>query len=213
MKSRVFLYILLALFFAAALPAGAQDFGLQSLGVFHDTLWLANSDTDSAPSPILSVWGCSLRLGLDEKWSVAPEIAFTSVEYFYRDDIAYPAEIEYADAVKTLNILFSVPFGYRYELAEDIIIHWGTGPAFSFKVPYKTYGNASSGDVAGYFMQKGRFFHWEGSADLEWKFFESLAFHVRARVLLPLYRIWDGDKMPLYDGLMFGVGFGLRLVY
>ncbi|MCL1817754.1 MAG: hypothetical protein FWG35_02400, partial [Spirochaetaceae bacterium] len=174
MKNKVFLYICVMAFFAAGRPLFSQDFEFQSLGVFHDTLWLENSDRDSAPSPILSVWGFSVRLGLTEEWSVAPEIAFSSVEYLYRDGIAYPAEIEYPDAVRTLTILFSLPFAYRYAPAEDMTFHWGTGPAFSFKVPYRTYGNAAAGDVAGYFMQKARFFHWEAAASFEWNFFESL---------------------------------------
>ena len=213
MKTKALQFIFLTAFFAAGLPGFAQETGFQSIGVFHDTLWLANSDSDSAPSPILSVWGFSARIGIAEKWSIAPEIAFSSVEYLYRDDIAYPAEIEYADAVRTLNIIFSIPVAYRFDPVEDIAIYVNAGPTFSFKVPYRTFGDVSRGDVAGYFTKKGRFFHWETGAALEWNFIESLAFYVRTRLVLPMYRMWDGDNMPFYDGLMFGVGFGLRLIF
>ena len=210
MKNRAFLYIIMAVFFGTSLPAFSQE--LQSFGVFHDTLWLENSDSDSAPSPILSVWGLSARFGFGERLSLAPELSFSSVEYLYRDGIALPAEIEYADAVKTINIIISSPVAFRFVPAQDMSIYLGTGPAFSFKVPVKTYGEASAGDVAGYFVKRGRFFHWEAAAGFDWKFYESLAFNIRARLLLPLYRAWDGDGMPLYDGMMFGVGFGLRVI-
>jgi hypothetical protein len=221
MKKQGFLYILFALcgLFAAGLPAFAQApstdeadfFSLQSVGIFHDTLWLGNSDGNSAPSPILSVWGASLRFFLNERWFFAPELAVTSVEYLYRDGVALPAEIEEANAVKTLDFLAGFPFLYRFRPADDLSLFAGTGPAFSFKIPIQTYGKGSAGDVGGYFMEKSRFIHWEVSAALEWDFFEYLAFCVRARLIVPLYRLWDGDSMPLYDGLMAGGSFGLRL--
>jgi len=213
MRKKAFCYIIFAAFISAGFPALAQDFALQSLGAFHDTLWLANSDKDSAPSPILSVWGFSMRFGLMGALSVAPEIAFYEVEYLYRDGVAYPAEIEFADAVRTFNILLSIPFAYHFVPADDMVIHVGTGPAFSFKIPRRTYGDASGGDVAGYFLKKSRYLHWEAAASLEWRFYESLAIYIRTRILLPLYRQWDGDSLPFYDGMMAGVGFGLRLLF
>jgi hypothetical protein len=209
------LFVVLVLLFTA-FPAFSQeaggDFSFQGLSVFIDTLWLGNSDTDSAPSPIMSVWGVSVKFSTPvENWYFAPEIGFTSVEYFYRDGAAFPAEIEYADAVKTINVILSSPFLYRFTPAPDFIIHTGTGPAFSFKIPITTYGEGSAGDVGGYFIDKARFLHWEFSADFEWLFFDYLSFFVRARAIFPLYRIWDGESRPLYDGLMAGGGFGVRL--
>jgi hypothetical protein len=193
---------------------GGGEFSLKGFGIFHDTLWLGNSDTDSAPSPILSVWGASVKFSLPpENLYFAPEIGFTSVEYFYRDGAALPAEIEYADAVKTIDIILSAPVLRRFMPAPDFIIHAGTGPAFSFKLPIQTYGEGSAGDVGGYFVGKARFIHWEASADFEWGFFDYLAFFVRARLIVPLYRIWDGESKPVYDGLMAGGGVGLRLKF
>ncbi|MDR1626129.1 MAG: hypothetical protein LBT33_06270 [Spirochaetia bacterium] len=206
----------LACLLAAALPAVSQEGEgvFRGFGVFHDTLWLGNSDTDSAPSPILSVWGAAFKFSLPlESLYFAPEIGFTSVEYFYREDAAFPAEIEYADAVKTIDIILSAPFLYRFVPAPDFVIHAGTGPAFSFKIPIQTYGEGSAGDVGGYFIDKARFVHWEASSDFEWGLFDYLAFFVRARLILPLYRIWDGESKPVYDGLMAGGGFGLRLKF
>jgi hypothetical protein len=221
MKKQSFLYIIFALcgLLTAGLPAFAQElseeedsfFSLQSLEIFHDTLWLGNSDGNSAPSPVLSVWGTSLRFFLEDRWFFAPELALTSVEYLYRDDVALPAEIEEANAVKTLDFLLGLPLLYRFRPAEDVSVFAGTGPVFSFKLPIQTYGEGSAGDVGGYFVEKGRFIHWEASAAMEWDFFEHLAFCVRARLIVPVYRLWDGDDMPLYDGLMAGGSIGLRL--
>jgi hypothetical protein len=222
MKKSGFFYSFLAgcALWAAGIPAFAQEeapaaeagfFSLQSVGIFHDTLWLGNSDGNSAPSPVLSVWGASLRFLLKDEWSFAPELALSLVEYLYRDGVALPAEIEEANAVKTLDFLLAFPFLYRFRPAGDVSVYAGTGPTFSFKVPIRTYGEASASDVGGYFMEKGRFIHWEASATLEWDFFDYLAFCVRLRLIVPLYRLWDGDGMPLYDGLMAGGSFGLRV--
>jgi hypothetical protein len=221
MKKPGFFYIFFAVcaFLAAGLPAFAQEasasdagsFSLQSVGIFHDTLWLGNSDGNSAPSPVLSVWGVSLRFFLKDEWFFAPELALASVEYLYRDGVALPAEIEEANAVKTLDFLLGLPVLYCFRPAEDVSVFAGTGPTFSFKLPIRTYGEASAGDVGGYFMEKSRFIHWEATATLEWDFFESLAFCVRVRLIVPVYRLWDGDDMPIYDGLMAGGSFGLRL--
>ena len=217
MKRSGFPYIFFAVcVILAGFPVFAADaedpdfFALQSVSVFHDTLWLGNSDNDSAPSPILSVWGASLRFHLKDRWSFAPELALTTVEYLYRDGKALPAEIEEANAVRTLDIICGLPFLYRFQPANDLRVFAGTGPTFSFKVPYRTLGNASGTDVAEYFLQSGRFLHWEVCSVLEWDFHEYLGFCVRARIIIPVYRLWDGDNMPLYDGLMAGVSFGLR---
>jgi hypothetical protein len=185
---------------------------LDSIGIFHDTLWVGNSDNDSAPSPIISQWGFSLRFHVTQRWYFAPELGlYYGLEYFYRDGQAFPAEIEYANAVKTLDIFLGSPFLYLFTPSDDFSIFVGTGPAFSFKIPLQTYGAGSSGDVGGYFIEKGRFIHWEITAAFEWNFFSQLSFCVRPRIIVPLYRLWDGDGMPIYDGLMAGVGFGLKL--
>jgi hypothetical protein len=213
-KSRILhIFFILCCFFGGSFSAFSQEESFQSIGISHDTLWLGNSDSDSAPSPVLSVWSVSAKFALSRNWYLAPEIGFYEVEYFYRDNVAFPAEIEYADAVRTFNILLSSPFLYRFAPAEDFIILTGTGPAFSFKIPRRTYGYGSGGDIGDYFIQKGRFLHWEVIADFEWSLFPHLAFYTRARVIVPLYRIWDGDDMPIYDGLMAGGGFGLRLKF
>jgi hypothetical protein len=218
-KSKILqVFALLLGLLCTAFPAFSQeeeaDFSFQGFGIFHDTLWLGNSDTDSAPSPIMSVWGALLKFSLPaENWYFSPEIGFTTVEYFYRDGAAFPAEIEYADAVKTVNIISTLPLLYRFAPAQDFLIHTGTGPAFSFKIPVTTYGEGSAGDVGGYFTQKARFLHWEFSTDFEWGFFDYFGFFLRARFIIPLYRLWDGENKPLSDGLMAGGGFGLRLKF
>jgi len=216
-RSGFWLICIVVPFIFAGTPVFAADESdfpvLQSIGIFHDNLWLGNSDKDSAPSPILSVWGVSLSFGLTDRWSVAPELGLTTVEYLYRDGVALPAEIEEANAAKTLTLLLGIPFLYRFQPADSVSVFVGTGPAFSFKIPYKTFGDISGGDVAGYFIKSGRFFHWEVCTAVELDFFEHLGFYVRARVIVPLYRLWDGDNMPLYDGLFAGVSFGLRLKF
>ncbi|MDR1932490.1 MAG: hypothetical protein LBQ57_06685 [Spirochaetales bacterium] len=215
----LYIFLLLCGFLRVSFPAFGQEeeasggfFTLDSLAVFHDTLWLGNSDNDSAPSPIMSQWGFSLTFHVSQRWYFAPELGlYYGLEYFYRDGRAFPAEIEYADAVKTLDIFAGFPVFYKFSPDDDFSLFAGTGPAFSFKIPMRTYGKGSAGDVGGYFLENYRFVHWEFTAIFEWNFFSQLAFCVRPRVIVPLYRLWDGEGAPIYDGLMAGVGFGLRL--
>jgi hypothetical protein len=224
MKECKFLPVLLAVgvffFLPSSVPAqeetentAAAPSLFQGIEIFHDTLWIGNSDTDSAPSPIKGVWGVSAKFYVFGNWYFIPDIGFYYTEYLYRDGTAYPAEIEAADAVGTFDILFSCAAFYKFAPAENFAILAGTGPAFSFKIPITSYGNAPTGEVGSYFLERGRFFHWELKAVLEWNVFPVLDFCVRARVILPIYRLWDGDNLPIYDGLMAGAGIGLRLKF
>jgi hypothetical protein len=185
----------------------------QGIEIFHDTLWIGNSDTDSAPSPIKGIWGVGGKFYIFGNWYVIPELGFYYTEYLYRDGKALPAEIEAPDAAGTFDILFDVVALYKFAPSESLTILAGTGPAFSFKIPITSYGNAPTSEVASYFLERGRFFHWELKAILEWNILPVLDFCVRARVILPVYRLWDGDNMPIYDGLMAGAGIGLRLKF
>ena len=209
------------IFFAACVilagfPAFASDaenpdsFSYRGIEIFQETLLLGNSDKDSAPSPFMGALGTSLRFDLAGRWSTSPELALTIMDYLYRDGKAHPALFEETNAVKALKIFFAIPVLYSFRPADDLSVFLRTGAVFSFNIPIKASGDASSGDVAEYFMEKGRFFHWEACVGFEWDTKESLAFTSRARLIVPVYRLWDGDKMPLYDGMMAGVSFGLR---
>lgn len=177
---------------------------------FRDTLWLGNSDGDSAPSPILGVWGAGASFSLGRDFFLLPEMGFYGLDYFYRDGKALPAEIEYADAAGTLVVLVDSLAARSFSITPDTLsVTLGTGPAFSFKIPIVRHGDSPAGEVGSYFIQKMRFLHWEIKAALEWNLTRSLGLSIRLRTLLPVYRIWD--PAPFYDGLMAGAGLGLRL--
>jgi hypothetical protein len=212
MKSfRIFFFVLLSsLVFST--PAGAASFEFQEIELFRDTLWLGNSVQDSAPSPILGVWGAAARFKLTDLFSFRPELGFYGMDYFYQDNRALPAEIEYKDAVGTLCILVDPVFMYSYPFNDPrFSAGAGVSPTLAFKIPLLRYGDAPDSEVASYFLENLRFFHVEIRGYFDWNFSKLFGLSARLRTLLPLYRLWDGEGSPFYDGLLAGGGIGLRI--
>jgi len=195
------------------LPSEALEFQFKEIEAFRDVVWLGNSVADSAPSPILGVWGAAARFHLEGPFWFHPEIGFYGIEYFYQNGKALPAEIEYADAVGTLGILIDPLLVYEYDLddAGRLKVGAGAGPAFSFKIPLIPHGEDPSGDVAAYFFGSARFLYFELKSYFDWNITDWFGLTVRIRTLLPVFHAWDGEGSPFYDQLMVGGGIGLRL--
>jgi len=190
----------------------AWEFRKESFEFFYDVLWLGNSDTDSAPSPLLGVFGGGVRFWLSDSFSFQPELGLYGMEYFYRDGKAYPAEIEYKDAVGVIGILIDPLLYYRYPLkGETLVLNGGFGPALSFKIPLVPHGDAPTQEVGDYFLSNARFFYLELRGTLDWTITRALGLSVRLRTLLPIFHLWDGEGAPFYDQLFFGAGLGIRI--
>ncbi|MFQ3620950.1 MAG: hypothetical protein SNJ78_08385 [Spirochaetales bacterium] len=205
--------IFLFLFSAFTLDSvSSLEFREDSFYFFYDVLWLGNSDKDSAPSPLIGVVGGGWRFFLSESFAIEPEIGFYGAEYFYREGKAYPAEIEYADAVGVLGVLISPLIYYRYTLRPgSLFLHGALGPTLSFKIPLVPHGNAPSSEVANYFLSGGRFFYFELRSTLDWSITNALGLTVRLRSVLPTFQLWNGE--PFYDQLFLGGGVALRISY
>ncbi len=202
----------LLIFFLPLEAYPAWEFKRESFEFFYDVLWLGNSDTDSAPSPLLGVVGGGIRFSLSNSFSFQPELGFYGMEYFYRDGKAYPAEIEYKDAVGVIGILLDPLLYYRYPLkGEELVLNGGFGPAFSFKIPLIPHGEAPTNEVGSYFLSGGRFLYLELRGTLDWTITRALGLSVRLRALFPVFHLWDGEGVPFYDQLFFGAGIGLRI--
>lgn len=207
------LFLSAVFIFAFTFPAGALELQFKEIEAFRDVLWLGNSVTDSAPSPILSVWGAGARFHLEGPFWFNPEMSFYGIEYFYENNKALPAEIEYKDAVGTLGILLDPLLVFEYPLDDKnrLKLGGGAGPAFSIKIPLIAHGEDPSGDVAGYFFGGGRFLYFELKSYFDWNVTDWLGLTIRIRTLLPVFHFWDGEGSPFYDQLLAGGGVGLRL--
>jgi hypothetical protein len=187
-------------------------FDFQEIEVFYDVLRLENSDSDSAPSPILGVLGAGARFKLTDLLSFRPGIGFYGIEYFYRDGKAFPAEIEKKDAVGTLGLLIELPVVYRYDFKDTrFSAGGGLGPALSVKIPLIPHGDAPTGEVAGYFLEDLRFFYLEIRGFFDWNLSDLFGLSFRLRALLPVFHLWDGENVPFSDQMMLGAGVGLRI--
>lgn len=188
------------------------EFRRESFEFYYDVLWLGNSDTDSAPSPLLGVVGGGIRFWLSDSFSFQPELGFYGMEYFYRDGKAYPAEIEYKDAVGVIGLLIDPLLYYRYPLkGETLVLNGGFGPAFSFKIPLVPHGDAPTKEVGNYFLSSAKFLYLELRGTLDWTLTRALGISVRIRTLLPIFHLWDGEGVPFYDQLFLGAGIGIRI--
>ena len=168
-----------------------------SYGVIGGVMYIRNSSDDGAPSPVLPFLGINAGFSIKEKYFLEPSIVFNWNYYLWSEteEMALPAEIEYADSVVILNIIVDCPFVMRFKLVKDINIAPFVSPAFIFRVPLKTWGEGDTyqSDILSYFYG-GRFLFFEVGAFIEWNYSQRNSFKARIDTLLPVFHIWDGDS-------------------
>ena len=172
-------------------------FDFESYGVTGGVMYIENSSTDGAPSPILPYLGANASFYLKEKMFIEPTIAFNWNYYLWstKEGMALPAEIEYADSVLLLNIIIDCPFVMKYDFKKNLSLCWLASPLFIFRVPLKTWGEGESqkSDIMSYFYG-GRFLFLEAGGFAEWDFSSKNSLKARVDLILPVFHLWDGDS-------------------
>ena len=187
----------LILFFLALTLYGI---GFDSYGITGGVMYIRNSSDDGAPSPILPYLGASAGFSMDfigERYFLEPSVVFNWNYYLWseNEEMALPAEIEYADSVLLLNIIIDCPFVMKFRIHKDLAFGALASPVFIFRIPLKTWGEGDSqkSDILSYFYG-GRFFLFEIGGLVEWDYSKKHSFKARVDALLPVYHLWDGDS-------------------
>ena len=203
------------LMFAALLvPAGALS--VKSIEARAGLLWLGNSSTEGAPSPLLDTVGIALPITITPAISIAPELDFTGTQYqlqVYSDPTrAVPTEIEFANSVWYLGILLDLPFRYTFPLSKQTALGFGVSPAFLLRIPTVSWGTGGSeaGAMSAYLFGKGRFFYPSAQVFFDWQVLSGLALEFRLRGFFPIFHIWDGEGLPFWDQMMIDGNVGFR---
>ena|GEM_PF-1911358 len=185
----------------------ALDF--ESYGITGGVMYIRNSSNDGAPSPMLPFLGANAGFAIKDKYFLEPSVVFNWNYYLWSEDeeIALPAEIEYADSVLLLNIILDCPFVMKFKINKKVALAGFASPAFIFRVPLKTWGQGDSqkSDILSYFY--GRFMFIEIGALVEWDYSLKNSFKARVDTLLPVFHLWDGgafsDQFSIRASLTF----------
>ncbi|MCL2792911.1 MAG: hypothetical protein FWD87_07450 [Spirochaetaceae bacterium] len=184
------LVLFLTLFF---LTFTLYGFNFESYGIRGGVMYIRNTHEDSAPSPVLPFIGANVGFSFGRfsfiEPAVEPSITFTRSEHFWAEDLqmALPAEIEYADAIRFLNIVLDCPLIIKFTLKENIALGVFAGPAIIIRVPLKAWGEGDShrADMLSYFYGE-RFFYAEVGVLFDWVYSPRHSFKARLDALLPV---------------------------
>jgi len=203
-KRLILFTILLFLVFAL------YGFDFESYGITGGVMYIRNSSDDGAPSPMLPFLGANASFSFGKRFFLEPSIVFNWNYYLWSEDeeIALPAEIEYADSVMLFNIILDCPFVMKFGIKEKVSLGAFASPAFIFRVPIKTWGEGDSqkSDVLSYFYG-GRFLFIEVGTLVEWDYSIKNSFKARVDTLLPIFHLWDSgtfsDQLSIRVSLTF----------
>ena len=167
-----------------------------SYGITGGVMYIRNSSNDGAPSPILPFLGVNAGFSINERFFIEPSLVFNFNYYLWSEEeqMALPAEIEYADSVQLLNIILDLPFVMKYKITKDISLGALASPVFIIRIPIRTWGEGDTqkSDILSYFFG-GRFLFFEVGALVDWSYSLKHSFKARIDLLLPIYHLWDGD--------------------
>ena len=197
-----FLLPAVLLFFAV----NAYASGIDRISIDTGLIYIGNSDTDSAPSPILSTLGVHIPVFRRNLFVISTGILFWGNYYAYNGLRALPQEMEAPGDLWnwTLASMIDSKFGIEYPFNDTLTIGSDLGLSFLLRFPIVSSkkAGADSASVLKYFFSAGRFFYPETSIYLIWNRFKrwSVAFTVTS--YYPVFHLWDGENLPFYDQLL-----------
>lgn len=216
MKKKIIFFLIVTFIFASSPAFGLEGLKAEDINAEMGNILILNSREEGAPSPMLAFFKTGIDIRLSPNIYISPGLAFTGSAYQLSEEdgkTAIPTEIEYADSVWFLNIIFDFPLSVRYEIGKDLYAGLLFSPAFLFKVPVRTWGEGENqkNDMMDYFYG-GRFIYAEGGGLVKWDFSEKVSLYGNLRAYFPVYHIWKGGKFS--DAMMFslsaGASFGLK---
>ena len=216
----------LALIVALLCVVGAASYGLESIDIFTGLLVVGNPPVESesvdgaptgAPSPILNTLTTSFVFDIGRLFRFAPELTLYGTQYGWLSvaEKAVPVERQYADAVWFLSavaeplIWLNIPLGVRHHLGFQF------GLAFNMRIPITSWGTGRDQLklMASYLYSEARFFYPDIGFTFSWRpaIYDKLVLSTRARILLPMFHIWDGEEVEFMDQFIASFSIGLRL--
>ncbi len=165
---------------------------------------------ESGPSPILNMIGVGTRFPISADFSIAPRIDVFTTYYGWIDGRAMPVDVENRLAV-LWGLIIDVPVRYDLGLGGNHAMQFTGGIALMTRLAFKDASvpadeQAEVDSVSRYLWDKARFLYPELGVSYSYKMADWVSFGVSARVLLPIFNLWTGEDLPLWDNLVVGGG-------
>lgn len=176
---------------------GSNDMALSFAFGFHNILNLEKpSDTpvqtyNGAPSPVLFAPSFTVKLLLAENVTLEPGVELCFTNYLFKDNKAYPAEIENRTAFVT-SLLLDVPAVYTFRLSEHNSLFAGGGLAFNIRFGIRaanvTISEAGSdiSNINKYFYQKARFIYPSVQFGWNYKIEDGYEMGLKGKLYIPI---------------------------
>jgi hypothetical protein len=184
-----------------ALSELEADFGLTGL---------INTDRNSGSSPLMPTLGVSLPLGTPLDLEVG--VLAWGTYYLYQDDRALPAEVEFRD-FWVLGLVADARVGHTFRIGESAFIGARGGLALLLRapipLPVSPTARENLGPTFGYFYGKARFLYPEAEVFGGFPLTDAISLRLSLRGYLPVFHLWDGERLPFGDQLMLSGLVGL----
>ena len=216
---------LAALALALCAPVAAPSLAIPAVVPEVGLLWIGNFDTRAstglAPSPLTGMIGVSVPLVLPSPGS--PWLASVGLDvfgtYYEWDTVvgrAFPTEAESGAGFYTVGLILGPRVGVVAPLGGAVTAGAVVGLDLLLRFPLELCNSdplsvAGRLPALGYFFGKGRFFYPETGLQVAWKATDAITLEFGARVLWPLFHLWDGQGVPFADELMVSGALGLRI--
>ncbi len=203
-KMKRILFILVIL--SVAIPLSAFNTMEARFGL----LWMGNAEEESAPSPLITTAGAAIPFALPGKFGFQADVDLFGQPYLLSEGgRAVPAEIEYRE-VLVLGMMLNPAFTFDLLSQEKISLAAVASPSFILRIPTIAWdeGGDNRGDIAGYLFGSGRFFFPAVGISGIWNHFPRIPLTFRLMTFFPIFHLWDGEGLPLYDQLMVQLSFG-----
>ncbi|HUX13689.1 MAG TPA: hypothetical protein VMW87_11720 [Spirochaetia bacterium] len=186
------------------------------------SIWIGNGytvDKNGNPvqwsdvSPLVGTLGVDLGIPISQNLSVRPALDLFGIQYAQTaSGKVVPTQIETANAVLMIGALLSAPVSYTWDLNSSLSISAGASPSFLFRIPTLSYGTPDRSAITSYMYQSLRFFYPEVQGSLLYKFQKTFQFGIALRGLFPIFHLWDGESMPIWDQMMVSGTLFLRFL-
>lgn len=200
----------------------AYSFKVPYISVDSGILYIGNSNTDSAPSPILRTIGVTVPFfyqDITEQLSfiMKGQMIFWGNYYTFNGTRALPQEEE-APGEKwnwVLATTLDPRFALEYNFNKSITGGLDLGLSFLLRFPIVASKTATEDNVyiLQYLFGSGRFFYPENNLYIIWNVFDNLSISFGLKAMYPLFHLWDGERLPFYDQFIFAslLGFMIKI--
>jgi hypothetical protein len=162
---------------------------------------IGNSDTSSAPSPLVPAFGASLPLFIEGTgFYILPRLLFAGVDFLLSGTRPAPAEIENGEQLVLFSIIDALA-GYRFYVSGPIELGFLAGISVIARLPiaYNDTFASESGVYLSYFYGNMRFVYPDTELSLKWNATQTVGVIFSIKALWPAFHLWDGESLPIYD--------------